>query len=206
MNKNSRREIFANHRPMLREEEGGTGRAIEGYAVVFGQESHVLWDHDIFREVIDAGAVTQADLDLWDIKMTMWHNRERLLARRNKGEGTLTLTVDDTGVKYSFIAPATPDGDTAVELVKRGDIAGASFTFWADRTAIVEEAEGEDGVPVRHIRKIAEISECTLASDPAYPQTSAEARERREHDAAKQKRDNEAVIRELRGKAGEAIL
>lgn len=67
-----------------------------------------------------------------DIKMTLWHNREKLLARSNRGEGTLALTVDEIGVKYSFEAPNTPDGNTALELVRRGDLSGSSFTYWSD--------------------------------------------------------------------------
>lgn len=197
--------MFSGSRPYLREEENGKGRTIEGYAVVFGQESKVIQDWDIYREVIDPGAVTQEELDSWDVKMTLWHNREKLLARRNKGAGTLSLTVDGKGIKYAFEAPNTPDGDTAVELVKRGDIAGASFTFWADRKAVTE-VPGDDDIPTRHVMKILQISECTLASDPAYPQTTAEAREREVQRRINQIRENEAEIRDLRQAAKESIL
>ena len=74
--------------PHLREvsEEGGSGRTIEGYAIVFGVESRMLVDYwDDYREIIEPGAITEEELAQMDIKMTMWHNREKLLARSNKG-------------------------------------------------------------------------------------------------------------------------
>ncbi|MEB3372534.1 HK97 family phage prohead protease [Bacteroides sp. CR5/BHMF/2] len=37
------------------------------------------------------------------------------------------LELDDYGLKYRFEAPSTPDGDFAVEMIKRGDIFGSSF-------------------------------------------------------------------------------
>ena len=93
--------------PMLREApDGGESRTIEGYAIVFGVESVLMVDWcDAFREVIEPGAVTEELLRGCDVKMLLWHNREKLLARWNKGEGTLRLSVDETGVKYSFEAP-----------------------------------------------------------------------------------------------------
>ena len=73
-----------------------------------------------------------------DIKMTMYHNREKILACSTNGEGTLKLTVDDVGVKYSFEAPNTVDGDTALELVKRGWYIGFTgvLTFKNARKAL----------------------------------------------------------------------
>ena len=171
-----KREIYAAQRPFIREstEEGKTSRTIEGYAIVFGVESRLIVDwYDAFREIISKDAITQEDLDASDIKMTLWHNREKLLARANKGEGTLKLSVDEVGVKYSFEAPETADGETAVQLVMRGDIAGASFTFWTTEENCSYK-EADDGAIVRTVNKINEVYEMTLASDPAYPQTTAE--------------------------------
>ena len=133
--------------PHLREVQEGQAesRTIEGYAIVFGCESVLLVDWcDAYREIIEPGAVTEQDLAGWDIKMTMWHNRERLLARSNNGEGTLRLSVDERGVKYSFEAPHTADGDTVLELVKRGDLAGSSFTYSTDSDGVRYEKREEE--------------------------------------------------------------
>lgn len=182
MSKSERREIRSFGgvaRPHLREAaDGGESRTIEGYAIVFGVESRMIVDWcDAYREIIEPGAVTAEDLAKWDIKMTLWHNRERLLARSNKGEGTLRLEVDQTGVKYAFEAPRTVDGETALELVRRGDLSGSSFTYWSDESTDVSYEKADDGAILRHVRRLGYVSEMTIASDPAYTQTSVTARE-----------------------------
>lgn len=166
--------------PHLREvsEEGGSGRTIEGYAIVFGVESRMLVDYwDDYREIIEPGAITEEELAQMDIKMTMWHNREKLLARSNKGVGTLKLSVDNIGVKYEFEAPNTSDGNNALELVKRGDVGGSSFIYWSDESSSVSYTKDDDDILIRHVKKINMIYDMTIASDPAYTQTSVTARE-----------------------------
>lgn len=173
------RELYTAGAPMLREaDDGEKSRTIEGYAVVFERESEVLadWYDGAFREVISKGALTAETLAACDVKMTLWHNRERLLARSVNGQGTLTLEVDDTGVKYRFEAPHTSDGATALELVRRGDITGASFAYVANEKNVDYTREA-DKVLLRRVNKIDAIFDCTLASDPAYPDTTAQVRE-----------------------------
>lgn len=165
--------------PKLREApEAGNSRTIEGYAIVFGVESRMLVDYyDDYREIIEPGAITNEDIKRMSIRMTLWHNRERLLARSNKGVGTLKISVDEIGVKYEFEAPNTPDGDTALELVRRRDLTGSSFMYWSDESSSVRYTKDKDGVLIRHVNRIDEIIEMTIASDPAYVQTSVTARE-----------------------------
>lgn len=168
------------YQPRLREAQEGQpqSRTIEGYAIVFGVESRLIVDYwDAYREIIEPGAVTVEDLKNFDIKMTMYHNREKILARSYKGKGTLDLVVDEIGVKYIFEAPNTPDGDTALELVKRGDLSGSSFAYWTDENSNVSYEKAEDGAIIRHVKKISEIMDMTIAADPAYMQTSVTARE-----------------------------
>lgn len=178
--KETRSYIGGQFQPKIREAAEGkaSSRTIEGYAIVFGQESRLLVDYwDAYREIIEPGAVTAEDLKGFDIKMTMYHNREKILARSNKGEGTLNLSVDEVGVKYSFEAPNTPDGDTALELVKRGDLSGSSFMYWTDESQNVSYEKTAEGVLLRHVKKISEIYDMTIAADPAYTQTNVTARE-----------------------------
>lgn len=178
--KETRSYIGGQFQPHIRESKEGQpqSRMIEGYAIVFGQESRLLVDYwDAYREIIEPGAVTEDDLKGFDIKMTMYHNREKILARSNKGEGTLTLSVDEVGVKYSFEAPNTPDGDTALELVRRGDLSGSSFMYWTDESTNVTYEKTAEGVLLRHVNKISQIYDMTIAADPAYTQTNVTARE-----------------------------
>ena len=200
--------------PHLREvsEEGGSGRTIEGYAIVFGVESRMLVDYwDDYREIIEPGAITEEELAQMDIKMTMWHNREKLLARSNKGVGTLKLSVDKIGVKYEFEAPNTSDGNNALELVKRGDVGGSSFIYWSDESSSVSYIKDDDDILIRHVKKINMIYDMTIASDPAYIQTSVTAREieqsglkiKHEDEARREEelRKREQAIREVREKS-----
>ena len=100
-----------------------------------------------------------------------------LVARSNKGTGTLKLTVDEVGVKYEFEAPRTPAGETALELVRRGDLAGSSFTYWSDEKTSVRYDLTDEDILVRHVDRIDKVYEMTIASDPAYVETSVSARE-----------------------------
>lgn len=173
------RTLGAEYAPRLREVgEGEASRTIEGYAIVFGRSSELLHDYwDAYREIIEREAIDQALLDDSDIKMTLWHNRERLLARRDHGEGTLQVGIDDVGVWYRFEAPHTPDGETALELVRRGDLAGSSFIYSTNEADDVRYDKLDDGTIVRHVLKIGRIYDMTIASDPAYKDTSVNARE-----------------------------
>ena len=173
------RTIGAEYAPRLREVGEGIApsRTIEGYAIVFGRESVLLHDSiKPYREIIEPGAITMDLLNRSDIKMTLWHNRERLLARRNNGEGTLDVGIDEKGVWYRFDAPHTPDGDTALELVRRGDLSGSSFIY-ASRRENVRYEKREDGRIIRHVNKIDFICDMTIASDEAYKDTTVNARE-----------------------------
>ena len=178
--KEIRSGIGGKWKPVLREAAEGSGerRTIEGYAIVFGVESRILADYwDNYREIIEPGAITEERLKEMDIKMTMFHNREKILARSNQGEGTLKLRVDEVGVHYEFDAPNTVDSDTALELVKRGDLSGSSFMFWTDEKSGVSYEKRSDGIMLRRVKTIGMIYDMTIAADPAYEQTTVAARE-----------------------------
>lgn len=169
----------------VREAEGETpGRTITGYAILFNTPSEPLWsDEDSeAREVIAPEAITKELLDGCDIKFTMYHDRQLILGRSNKGVGTLGYFVDEKGVGFNLELPESPNGDEALELVKRGDISGCSFAFttrYWDRDFVERKSEIVDGVDMitYTVRGITGVYDFTLAADPAYPDTSVEARE-----------------------------
>lgn len=155
------------------------GRTIDGYAIVFNQRSEVMldWTDEGIRrfvEVIDPSAVDEALLMQSDIRALIEHNRERLLARYNKGVGTLSLTIDEHGLRYSFEAANTADGDYAVEMVKRGDISGSSFAFRVKNSDTEWVKEGN--LWVRTIKKLSLLRDVTITTDPAYTQTEVSVR------------------------------
>lgn len=159
-------------------------RTITGYAILFNTPSAPLWsDEDSeAREVIAPEAITKELLDGCDIKFTMYHDRQLILGRSNKGTGTLEYFVDDKGVGFNLELPKSPNGDEALELVSRGDISGCSFAFttrywdsdFVERTAKVVNGATQITYTVKAVTGVYDF---TLAADPAYPDTSVEARE-----------------------------
>ena len=184
--KEIKRELLNNSAQLhLRErEDGAESRTIAGYAVVFGVLSEPLAADETLeiREIIEPGAITQELLDGSDIKFTMFHDRQLILARSNKGQGTLKYSIDDKGVSFEFEAPDTVDGHKAVELVKRGDISGCSFAFstrYYDTDFVVRDVAnaGDKKIVTYRIKRVTGIYDMTLASDPAYSATDVQARE-----------------------------
>ena len=167
------------------DKEGKKCRTITGYAILFNTPSAPMYEYDDeeVREVIAPGAVTKELLDGCDIKMTMFHDRQLILARSKNGSGTLSYGVDDKGVYFEFEAPKTADGDKALELVRRGDIAGCSFMFtthYYDSAYVSRDVQRVDGktIVTYTVNVITGIYDFTLAADPAYPDTTCEAEAR----------------------------
>lgn len=169
----------------VREQEGeGESRTITGYAILFNTPSAPLWDEGegTAREMIAPEAITEELLNDSDIKFTMYHDRQLILGRSNHGEGTLKYFIDERGVGFELDLPKSPNGDEALELVRRGDLSGCSFAFttrywdaeYVERTTF--KTFGEDAT-LYTVKKITGIYDFTLAADPAYPDTTVEARE-----------------------------
>lgn len=208
-NKNElvKREIQTAGKLFVRESAPGEApsRKICGYAIMFNVPSVILDkdDHYEEREVIKPCAVTKELLDGCDILMTMYHNREIVLARSNKGEGTLSYRIDNKGVFFEFDAPNSPNGDEALELVRRGDITGCSFIFGAyyyDEEYVRREEKKVNGVTqvTCYVLKMTGVYDFTITTKPAYPDTSVEAREAQERKAQRKARE----IREIRERTG----
>lgn len=167
--------------------DGAESRTIEGYALKFGVRSRLLCDWwNNYYEVLEPGCVTREMLDKQDIKLTMFHDRQLVLARSNNGNGTLSYEVDKVGVKFWAEMPHTVDGDKALELVSRGDIAGCSFIYSTDEgdseNAVSYERldeKGDDGedILLRHVKRIDNVYDFTITTDPAYEQTDVSKRE-----------------------------
>lgn len=166
----------------VRETEGGQAgdsRTITGRAIVFNAESEVLDDWgERFREVILPEAVTMEFLNTQDVKMNMLHERELTVARCNKGVGSMRMAVDEQGVTFEFEAPRCDIGDRCLEMVRRGDYSGCSFEFYPKDYEVerTKGADGKDEVIIRH-KSFEFLSALTIGMDPAYRQTSVNARE-----------------------------
>lgn len=158
----------------LPEDQAGESRTIAGTAIVFNAESQELDDFGVrFREVIMPSACTMEFLRTQDIKLNMLHDRQLTLARCNKGQGSLRLSVDEKGVQFEFDAPKCDIGDRCLEMVRRGDYSGCSFEFWPGD---YDTERNGDELVIRH-KTFERLFGLTIGMDPAYLQTSVNARE-----------------------------
>ncbi|EOA55591.1 HK97 family phage prohead protease [Bacteroides sp. HPS0048] len=170
-------------------------RIIEGYGIVFNQESKVIYEPQrklTFIEVIERGAVTEELLMNCDIKAVLEHDANRLLARWRYGSGSLSLSLDDYGLKYMFDSPHTVDGDFAVEMIKRGDIFGSSFRYFTDdRDKGKVTYSKKNGMLLRIVHKIDRIADVSPVSDPAFYGTDVTVRSMDDIEAMIRNKDND---------------
>lgn len=145
-------------------------RHIEGYGSVFNERSLDLGG---FVEMIAPGAFDGV-IDRSDVKCYLDHNPEKgILARSRNGKGSLSLVIDEKGLRYEFDAPHTNLGDEVVEGLKRGDYSQSSFAFTVDDEVWTKEA---DGTYLRTITKIGGLYDVSIVANPAYEGTSVALR------------------------------
>ena len=145
-------------------------RHVEGYALLFDVESTDLGG---FTEVIARGSLDGV-LEKSDVLAVLNHNPNRgVLARFRKGGGSLTLNVDQKGLKYSFDAPNTEVGNELLEALKRGDIDASSFCFTIE---VDKWEERKDHTWLRTVEKMKYIHDVSPVYNEAYKGTTVALR------------------------------
>ena len=145
-------------------------RTVEGYAIVFNSLSK---DLSGFREIILPEAIEGA-IERSDIMALLNHDSSRgILARSRFGKGSLSLEVDEKGLRYSFEAPQTALGDELLCYLRRGDITSSSFAFKVAEDMWTKES---DGTYTRTIKKFDRLFDVSPVFEPAYAETSVCAR------------------------------
>ena len=170
-------------------------RLVSGYAIVFNSDSNDLGG---FIERINPDSLSGV-VEKSDVLCLLNHNEDRgVLARSNKGEGSLTLEIDEIGLKYSFEAPNTALGDELLEGIRRGDISTSSFAFTVGKDSW---SKMENGTYLRTINSINELFDVSPVYRAAYDATSVKA-DSRGLDAIKQQEKEELAnyYKELRNK------
>ena len=160
-------------------------RTVEGYALLFGVSSHGL----SFEEVIERGALDGV-VNKSDVFALMNHNHGRgLLARSNKGKGSLSLTIDEKGLKYRFEAPNTALGDELLENIRRGEIYESSFCFDVEKDTWEKKSNGKWK---RTVSKIGNLYDVSPVYNAAYSATSVYMRgkEQVEEELSRQNEEN----------------
>lgn len=163
---------------------------IEGYAIRFNTVSEILYDKEkrrFFREIIDREAITQELIDNSDIKFLFNHDKERLLARRNRGTGSLNVEVREDGVYFSFEIPSTSIGNDLKEMIRRGEVTTCSFAF-VDGDNIQWDFSDRE-VPTRTVKSIRGLFDLSAVFDAAYSQTEISCRSLDEMMEAQTKQD-----------------
>lgn len=164
---------------------------IIGYGAVFNTKSELMWG---FREIIMPGAFDNVLND--DVRGLFNHDPNFILGRSTAG--TLSLSVDEHGLKYDITAPDTPTiRDLVIAPLKRGDITQSSFAFQVARNGD-DWYENDDGVVIREIHKISRLYDVSPVTYPAYQAASSTTRN---FDAWKTARDNGDLARAVNQRA-----
>lgn len=150
------------------EEEGKM--ILEGYPVVFNQETLIGDEEWGWYEVIDKKALDEADLS--DVPLKYNHGDSKGILARTRN-GSLKLTVDNKGLKMRAELIDTTDNVDIYKCVKSGLLDKMSFAF----NVIEDEIKQETGkTPKRTITKIGRLFDVAVVDLPAYDQTSIYAR------------------------------
>lgn len=165
------REIRSFFGEVRASKDDSESRAVEGYAALFGVRSKVI--NGWFTESIEPYAFNGI-IEESDVFCLLNHDDSRgILARSTNGNGSLSLSIDEKGLRYSFDAPTTALGDELLEGLKRGDIRESSFAFTVDKE---QWSDNGDGTYHRTILKVRRLYDVSPVYTPAYAGTAVSAR------------------------------
>ena len=144
---------------------------LEGYAVVFDQETLIGDESWGWYEKIDKKALDEADLS--DVPLKYNHGDAKGILARTRN-GSLQLSIDSTGLKIrAELQSNVSDHIDIYNEVKSGLIDKMSFAFNVLEDDVIY-TKGE--TPKRTITKIGRLFDVAVVDLPAYDQTSIYAR------------------------------
>lgn len=154
----------------LRSENGG--RHISGKAISFDTESNDIG----FIEILHRGCISQELIDSSNIVFLYNHDYNQVIARANKGKGTLNIDLRDDGVYFDLDVPNTTMGNDLLENIRLGNITQCSFGFrYANEEGAYKDEKIGD-VWYRNVYKIGELFDLSAVTYPAYDDTYVNAR------------------------------
>ena len=154
----------------LRSENGG--RHISGKAISFDTQSNDIG----FIEILHRGCISQELIDSSNIVFLYNHDYNQVIARANKGKGTLNIDLRDDGVYFDLEVPNTTMGNDLLENIRLGNITQCSFGFnYANEEGAYKDEKIGD-VWYRNVYKIGELYDLSAVTYPAYDDTYVNAR------------------------------
>ena len=171
----------------LRASKDGDKMIVEGYGAVFNHKSRLIFDWDgIYNEIIREGAFDNvlASEDL-DVLLTRDHDNGKILARINKEQdhATLSLSVDEKGLKYRAELPNTELARETFALIERGDLSESSFVFAIREEGQEWDLNGEEAT--RYIKEVAGLYDVSVVWKGAYSNTDIKTAKRHFQEAKK---------------------
>ncbi len=147
---------------------------VEGYATTFNQP-YMLYDGKYYKVIEQIAPTAFQECDMADV--IMQYNHEGRVFARNKN-GTLSLTVDNVGLKITADLGGTDIGRQLYQEIKGGytDKMSFSFVVGEDKRETTEDYENSIEIVNRTITKIKKIYDISAVSIPANDLTSISAR------------------------------
>jgi uncharacterized protein len=144
---------------------------LTGYAAVYNRLSLPLREGGTaFREIILPGAFDKI-LSRRNIDVVALVNHDSSLLLGRTSSGTVELSSDQKGLRYTVTPPDTVLGRDTLTLVRRRDLRGSSFAFQVD-PGKGERFTNDDKGPVREIREVSTLHDVSVVLTPAYPASS----------------------------------
>lgn len=158
----------------IRAAENEEQMIVEGYATTFDQP-YMLYDGKYYKVIEQIAPTAFMGCDMSDV--IMQYNHEGRVFARNKN-GTLSLAVDNVGLKITADLSGTDIGRQLYQEIKGGytDKMSFSFVVGEDERATTEDHENSIEIVNRTITKIKKIYDVSAVSIPANDLTSISAR------------------------------
>ena len=153
----------------MRVEEAEDKMILEGYAIVFEEETLIGDEERGFREVISRDSLSKANMK--DVPLKYNHMDSFLILARTKNK-SLSLSVDEKGLKVHAELLNTTTNQDVYKMVKAGLLDKMSFAFTVKKQSWDRKAE----IPLRRIEEIDRLFDVSVVDLPAYEGTSIYSR------------------------------
>lgn len=153
----------------VRFEETEGKMILEGYAIVFEEETLIGDEERGFKEIISRTALT--DTLMKDVPLKYNHMDSFLILARTKNK-SLVLSIDNIGLKVHAELLDTHSNEDVYKMVRAGLLDKMSFAF----TVAKQSWDRSGKIPVRRIESIERLYDVSVVDLPAYEGTSIYSR------------------------------